>query len=99
METHDARSGTITDASHLLDKTHPDGLNPVSGPVYVKGAMPGDVLRVEILSIDVEKSGFTAVKAGVGLLAGRAKTFTTRIIRIDGGILNSTIKSRSQRIR
>lgn len=87
METHDARSGTITESSHLLDKAHPDGLNPVSGPVYVKDAMPGDVLCVEILSIDLAKSGFTAVKAGVGLLAARARTFATRIIRIDGGIV------------
>ena len=83
FETFDARTGTITKEADLLDKPHPDGLNPVSGPIYVNGAVAGDVLRIEILSIDLEKSGFTAVKAGVGLLAARARNFATRIIRID----------------
>jgi amidase len=85
VETHDARSGTVTKETDLLDKPHPDGLNPVSGPIYVNGAVAGDLLRIEILSIDLERSGFTAVKAGVGLLAARAHTFVTRIIRIDRG--------------
>lgn len=87
IETHDARSGTVTKETDLLDKPHPDGLNPVSGPIYVNGAVAGDVLRVEIQSINLEKSGFTAVKAGVGLLAARASAFATRIIRIDQNIV------------
>lgn len=87
IETHDARTGTITKESDLLDRPHPDGINPVSGPVYVNDAEAGDTLRIHILSIDLERSGFTAVKAGVGLLATRAQKFATKIIRIDQGTI------------
>ncbi len=37
---------------------HPDGLeNPATGPLYVRGAEPGDVLKVEILGIELREYG------------------------------------------
>jgi acetamidase/formamidase len=44
-------------------------VNPVTGPVRVEGAAPGDVLVVELLDIDVEDWGWTANIPGFGLLA------------------------------
>ncbi len=44
-------------------------VNPVTGPVYVRGAEPGDALIVEILSIDLDNWGWTANIPGFGLLA------------------------------
>jgi acetamidase/formamidase len=49
-----------------LDFSH---VNPVSGPVFVKGAEPGDVLAVELLEFAPQSWGWTAIIPGFGLLA------------------------------
>ncbi len=49
-----------------LDFSH---VNPVSGPVYVQEAQPGDVLAVEILEFRPREWGWTALIPGFGLLA------------------------------
>lgn len=46
-------------------------VNPVSGPVFVEGARPGDVLQVEVLDIRPGTYGWTALIPGFGLLADR----------------------------
>lgn len=43
--------------------------DPAFGPVYVEGAEPGDVLRVDILELTPGPYGWTAVFPGFGLLA------------------------------
>lgn len=45
-------------------------LHTITGPVYVNGAEPGDVLRVEILEITTGDWGWTSVEPGFGILAG-----------------------------
>ncbi len=44
-------------------------VNPVTGPILVRGAEPGDALMVEVLSIDLDSWGWTANIPGFGLLA------------------------------
>jgi amidase len=85
LETYDARSGTIRSAADLLDHPHPLGANPATGPIFVRGAAPGDTLVVEILDITLADEGYLAVKAGTGLLAQRAERFVTRMIPIRHG--------------
>jgi formamidase len=46
-----------------LDRGH-----PLSGPIEVRGAQPGDVLKVELLAIETDSFGSTAVFPGFGLL-------------------------------
>jgi acetamidase/formamidase len=46
-----------------------DRVNPVTGPVFVRGAKPGDVLSVEILELRPRDWGWTAIIPGFGLLA------------------------------
>ena len=45
--------------------------HPLTGPVAVRGARPGDVLVVELLALDCDAVGTTAVIPGFGLLADR----------------------------
>lgn len=85
LQTFDARSGTIRSNTDLLDHRHPLGHNPATGPIAVADAEPGDSLSVEILEIDLADSGFLAVKDGVGLLAHKAKGYTTRIVPVRDG--------------
>ena len=84
METYDARTGTVRRDEDLLERPHPDGTNPATGPLFVRGAEPGDGLCVEIQQIDLADSGFLGIKAGQGLLGHMAPNFATRIVEIRG---------------
>ena len=41
-------------------------VNPVAGPVFVRGAAPGDVLEAEILEVRTRSWGWTAIVPGFG---------------------------------
>jgi amidase len=41
--------------------------NPATGPLYVRGAEPGDVLRIEIKAIDIAASGSMCSRTGSGI--------------------------------
>jgi acetamidase/formamidase len=63
-----------------LDFEH---VNPVSGPVFVKGARPGDTLAVELLEFRPPEWGWTALIPGFGLLADEFPEPWLRISRVD----------------
>lgn len=63
-----------------LDFSH---VNPVSGPVFVKGARPGDVLQVELLEFGPSEWGWTAIIPGFGLLADEFPEPWLRISEVD----------------
>ena len=44
-------------------------VNPVTGPVFVDGAEPGDILKITIESFAPSGWGWTAIIPGFGLLA------------------------------
>ena len=71
FETVDASGGQFSPASTVADVGRLDfgTVNPVTGPVYVDGAEPGDLLKVEILSFGPSGWGWTALIPGFGLLA------------------------------
>lgn len=71
LETRDGLDGQLGPQS-----THADVLNldfglghPLTGPVFVEGAEPGDVLEVEFVSYSTANVGVTPLVPGVGLLA------------------------------
>lgn len=43
-------------------------IHPLTGPVYVEGAEPGDLLAVKIEAVDTADRGFTMVMPGFGFL-------------------------------
>ena len=60
-----------------------DHVNPVSGPVFVRDARPGDVLAVEILEFRPREWGWTALIPGFGLLADEFPEPWLRISRVE----------------
>jgi acetamidase/formamidase len=60
-----------------------DRVNPVSGPVFVKGAEPGDTLAVELLEFRPRSWGWTAIIPGFGLLADEYPDPWLRISQVD----------------
>ncbi|MBT9258823.1 MAG: acetamidase/formamidase family protein [Clostridiales bacterium] len=71
FEVVDASGGQLNPSSTAEDVARIDfaRVNPVTGPVYIKGARPGDVLEVEILDFGPLSWGWTASIPGFGLLA------------------------------
>ncbi len=70
FETLEASAGQITPTSPHSAAANLDfgPIHPLTGPVYVDGAEPGDALEVEILSLKHKGWGWNAVIPGFGLL-------------------------------
>jgi acetamidase/formamidase len=71
FETDEVTDGQITPGSAHSALTELDfnRLYPLAGPVHVRGAQPGDVLEVEILSLKPLEWGWTGLIPGLGLLS------------------------------
>ena len=71
FETVDASSGQLSRSSTAADLVTLDlaRVNPVTGPVYIDGAQPGDALKVTVLSFRPSGWGWTGNIPGFGLLA------------------------------
>jgi acetamidase/formamidase len=71
FECIDASGGQLTRASTVADVPGLDfgRINPVTGPVFVDGAEPGDALKVTIYEFKPSGFGWTANIPGFGLLA------------------------------
>ncbi len=71
LETEEGLGGQFTRQSTHDDVGKADlGLgHPLTGPVYVEGAEPGQVLEVEFLAYESDDFGSTAVIPGFGFLA------------------------------
>ena len=81
------RDSTAADVPKI-DFSH---VNPVSGPVFVKGARPGDVLAVEVLELQPGDWGWTALIPGFGLLAEEFTEPWLRISQIDPEAWNDSL--------
>jgi acetamidase/formamidase len=71
FDTIDGSGGQITpDSTNVtVADFKVDLADPVFGPVYVRGAEPGDALEVEVLNLEAADWGWTAILPGFGLLA------------------------------
>ncbi|MGE5273549.1 MAG: acetamidase/formamidase family protein [Verrucomicrobiota bacterium] len=71
LECLDGLDGQLTrESSHADAGTLDLGLgHPLTGPVYITGAEPGDVLEIELLAYETDDFGTTAVIPGFGYLA------------------------------
>jgi len=95
FETLDCFSGKIKGVSDRFSSYAESlevlpGWNPVTGPVYVKGAKPGDCLAVDILDISLESHGVTSYVPGLGMFASGYQLTDdlapdTRVCRIEDG--------------
>jgi acetamidase/formamidase len=85
LEAADASGGQLSPQSTAGDVPNLDltKVNPVTGPVYVKRAKPGDVLRVEILDLTPHDWGWTAIIPDFGLLAAEFPDPWLNISQVD----------------
>ena len=70
LETRDALDGQIKPNSTVADfsNLNTGAIHPLTGPVFVKGAKPGDMLEIEFLDILPQLTAFSAIVPGLGFL-------------------------------
>jgi acetamidase/formamidase len=86
LETQDASGGQFSLQSTAADvaKLDFERVNPVTGPIFVEGAGPGDVLQVDLLQIEPGSWGWTAQIPGFGLLTDQFPVPWLHVWELDG---------------
>jgi acetamidase/formamidase len=71
FDVADASGGQLSAGSTVIDVGRMDfgKINPVTGPVFIDGAEPGDILKITLLAFSPSGWGWTANIPGFGLLA------------------------------
>ena len=84
----DARDGfnnQIPDESYVMDRLDWDNVNPAAGPVYIEGAEKGDILKIEIVDIDVAEEGTMCALPGSGILGDIVEKSEAKKVKIVDG--------------
>src|SRR5438552_14488000 len=70
LETRDALDGQLKPGTTVADFASLDAgaVHPLTGPVFVKGAAPGDILEIEFTDMIAEPVAFSAIIPGLGFL-------------------------------
>ena len=86
----DSSGGQLTQGSTLADLKALDfsKVNPVAGPVFIEGAVPGDAIKVTLLGFTPSGWGWTANIPGFGLLADQFKDPALHIWKYDAASLS-----------
>jgi acetamidase/formamidase len=89
----DASGGQLSPQSTVSDLGRLDlaGVNPLSGPVHIDGAEPGDVLKVTLLSFAPSGWGWSAIIPGFGLLAADFGEPALRLWQYDPDLLTPAL--------
>ena len=94
VRTQDARAGSVTatqvrpgTAFDFPIRPHGARSNPLSGPLVINGAEPGDALVVSIEDIKVDDVGWCGGRPIVGIDAMRIPHALTRLCTVEGQVV------------
>jgi len=74
FETRDASDDMLRDENETFENWDHSRNNPITGPLSINGAVPGDTLKVEIKKIKLAKTGYLASIKGVGVVKENINT-------------------------
>ncbi|MBN9244093.1 MAG: acetamidase/formamidase family protein [Mesorhizobium sp.] len=96
----DSSGGQLTEKSTLADVGRLDfeKVNPVTGPIFVEGAEPGDALKVTIEAFKPSGFGWTANIPGFGLLADQFKEPGLTLWKYDAASLEPALFGKHGRV-
>ncbi len=93
FHTRDAHNGTVPAGG---DVHFPDidlkECNPVTGPVYIKDAKPGDMLLVTIRDIKLDGKGFVPARQKMGIIHNLVEADLARNMAIKDGLIHFSDK-------
>lgn len=85
FETRDCYDDTVTAGERPAGERGASIENPATGPLFVKGAAPGDVLKVEILDIVLRSWGVMRSSAAGGVFYRDFEEEEARIFALEDG--------------
>jgi amidase len=85
IDTFDCFQNQIQSEKTTFNAIDWNQINPATGPIFVEGAQPGDILKVKIDSIDLGDQGVMVVGPQLGVMGHRMDDFTVKIIPVKDG--------------
>nr|WP_263326437.1 acetamidase/formamidase family protein [Neobacillus sp. Marseille-Q6967] len=85
FETYDCFSNQIKREDQPFSSVGWDKINPATGPLFIEGAEPGDILKVEIIDIKIDSKGVMTTAPKHGVLGDIVTGETTKVIPIQEG--------------
>lgn len=85
FETLDCFGGQLQSEAQKMGGLDWDNINPATGPLYIEGAQAGDVLKVEILSIELDDHGVMVHSEGERVTGSVVQGEVTKILPIENG--------------
>ena len=85
IETYDCFKDQIQSAETVVTEIDWNQINPATGPIYVEGAMPGDVLKVKIEKLEIGDQGVMVVGPNLGVMGHRITEMEAKIIPVRDG--------------
>jgi len=82
VDCFDEQLRTEKDLAHTIDMSH---INPNTGPVEIRGSVPGDVLAVRVVNIEPGDRAVATLIPGEGVLKDIAPGPVTKVCRIENG--------------
>lgn len=93
IETYDCFTDQIQSAETVVTEIDWNQINPATGPIYVEGALPGDVLKVKIEKLEIGDQGVMVVGPNLGVMGHRITEMEAKIIPVrDGKALFNNIE-------
>lgn len=94
FQTMDCYSGNLKSEKDTCKRVASRDINPATGPVYVEGAEPGDILKVEIKKINIDEQACIRISPDCGPLGARIKERGLKILKVQDGFVyfNESIK-------
>lgn len=83
METHDCFQGQLKSEKDLIDRLDWNHVNPATGPVYIDGVKAGDLIRVDLLKMDVSSRSTMVTLPGEGALGDVIKDMETAVLKVE----------------
>src|SRR5690625_740952 len=81
IQTYDCFTNQIQSPSDLT-AINWDKINPATGPIFIEGATPGDILKVVINNLEIGDQGTMVTGEGIGVLGDQFTDFDVKIIPI-----------------
>lgn len=85
IETFDCFLNQIESESTDYSSINWNQINPATGPIYVEEAEPGDILKVKIKKIELDKEGTMVTGPELGVMGDQIPYFSIKKIPITNG--------------
>lgn len=86
IETYDCFKNQVQSADTKISGIDWNAINPATGPIFVSGAAPGDVLKVTIQKLNIGDQGVMSTGPDLGVMGHRLTELESKIIPIENGV-------------